>query len=307
MTIPCPKVWPLTWLLVVTFFTGCDHPTPPPATPANPATNAVAGKTYDLHGIIQAIPPDRKNVTIKHDAVADYMPAMTMELPVHDTNELAGLAPNDEIACKLRVTDTEDWLEEVRFIAHHITASSNGVVTIHVPSQQLQPGEPMPDFAVTGEDGRRWHFSDFHGQALAFTFFFTACPLPEFCPRMNKNLAATRTLLQSATNGPANWQLLSISFDSEFDKPELLGNYGNFYRGADTNRWLFSVADPNTLAGLAPKVGLNFWRESGTISHNLRTVVLDAQGNFYKQFEGNSWTAEELAQAIREAAVSHPR
>ena len=40
---------------------------------------------------------------------------------------------------------------------------------------------------------------------------------------------------------------------------------------------------------------------------NIAAVVLDAQGNFYKQFEGNSWTAEELAQAIREAAVSHPR
>jgi cytochrome oxidase Cu insertion factor (SCO1/SenC/PrrC family) len=81
-----------------------------------------------------------------------------------------------------------------------------------------------------------------------------------------------------------------------------LAGYGNFYRGESADRWLFAVASTNTLASLAPKVDLNFWRENGSITHNLRTVVLDGSGKIFKQFDGNDWTAQQLADAIREAA-----
>jgi len=45
---------------------------------------------------------------------------------------------------------------------------------------------------------------------------------------------------------------------------------------------LFAVAPTNTLAGLAPNVDLRFWREAGSISHNLRTVVLDTNGKIFQ-------------------------
>ena len=105
-----------------------------------------------------------------------------------------------------------------------------------------------------------------------------------------------------STNAPANWQLLSISFDSGFDQPQILAGYGKFYRGEDTNGWLFAVASPTTLAGLAPKVDLNFWKENGTYSHNLRTVVLDVNRRIFRQFSGNEWTPQQLADALRAAA-----
>ena len=62
------------------------------------------------------------------------------------------------------------------------------------------------------------------------------------------------------------------------------------------------VASTNTLAALAPKVDLSFWREGGSISHNLRTVVLDPGGKIFREFNGNSWTPSELASAMLEAA-----
>jgi cytochrome oxidase Cu insertion factor (SCO1/SenC/PrrC family) len=43
-------------------------------------------------------------------------------------------------------------------------------------------------------------------------------------------------------------------------------------------------------------------RDSMGITHNLRTVVLDAQGRVFRQFDGNAWTPQELADAIMEAA-----
>ena len=286
------------WLLAVA--AGCKQESPAPA-PASPSAASVA-KSYVARGIVKAIASDGHSATIKHEEILGYMKAMTMELSVRNTNELTGITPNDEITFKLRVTDNDDWIEDVRFVAHHIGEVTNGVFTFHVPTLQLNPGDALGDYEFTGEDGKIFRLSDFHGSAVAFTFFFTACPLPEFCPRMNRNLAEARKIIRAQTNATTNWELLSISFDSDFDKPEMLGGYGNFYRGDDASRWRFAVASTNTLAGLAPKVGLNFWREGGSISHNLRTVVLDGAGKIFKQFDGNDWTAQELADAIRAAA-----
>ncbi len=285
--------------LLLALVAGCNQE--PPA-PKSAAPSAPAAKSYDARGIVKAIAADGHKATIKHEKIPGYMRAMTMELSVRNPNELAGIAPNDEITFKLRVTDDDDWIEGVRFVAHHISEVTNGVFTFHIPTSQLNPGDALGDYEFTGEDGKTFLLSAFRGSAVAFTFFFTTCPLPEFCPRMNRNLAEARKIILAPASAPANWQLLSISFDSDFDQPEILSGFGNFYRGGDTNRWRFAVASTNTLAGLAPKVGLNFWREGGSISHNLRTVVLDGQGNLFKQFDGNDWTAQELADAIVEAA-----
>jgi protein SCO1/2 len=279
---------------------GCHQESPAPATA--PAPQTPVARTYDAHGVIQAISTNLQSATIKHAAISNYMGAMTMDFPVRDTNELNGLAVNDEIDFKLRVADDDDWIENLRFVAHHISDVTNDTVVFHVPSAQLKPGDTLPDSGFTDENGKTFHFSDFHGQAVAFTFFYTTCPLPDYCPRMNKNFYSARKILLADTNSPKNWQLLSISFDSEFDKPEMLAGYGNFYRGGDTDRWLFAVASTNTLTELAPKVDLHFWRDSGSITHNLRTVVLDGNRKLYMQFDGNGWTPEDLAKAIAEAA-----
>ena len=274
---------------------GCK---PQASTPVAPTTN----QTYAVRGVIQQIPPDHRHVTIKHEKIPGYMSAMTMDFSVKDTNALAGYAPGDQITFTLVVTETDDWIENLKKTGEHGLTGSPGW---HVVENSLSIGDTLPDYEFTSETGQTIHFSDFHGSAVAFTFFFTSCPLPEYCPRMNRNLSEAQKILLADTNAPRNWQLLSISFDSSFDTPQLLSNYGKFYRGNETNRWLFAVASTNTLASLAPKVDLNFWRDNGSISHNLRTVVLDPNSKIFRQFDGNEWTPQQLADAIREAATKH--
>jgi len=283
-------------LLLLVMSVGCKPK------PVVPPINSSGVKTYDVRGIVQQISTNLHTATIKHEAIPGYMGAMTMDFTVKDTNELSGIASNDEITFKLAVTETNDWIEGIHFVAHHITEVTDHVFMFHAPTAQLKPGDVLPDYEFTAEDGRLVSFSDFHGSAVAFTFFFTSCPLPEFCPRMNRNFFEARKLLMARANAPTNWELLSISFDSTFDKPEILSGFGNFYRANDTNRWLFAVASTNTLVGLAPKVDLHFWREGGSISHNLRTVVLGPDQKIFCQFDGNDWTPEDLATAIIKAA-----
>lgn len=285
----------LCGLLLVT---GCKRESSAPPVPA--ATN----QTYNVRGVVLEIPPDHRHATIKHEAIPGYMAAMTMDFSVRDTNALARLAPSDEITFTLVVTADDDWIENIQRIGK---SGVTGPPGWHVVEPELAVGDPLPDAKFTSETGRQIQFADFHGSAVAFTFFFTSCPLPEYCPRMNKNFSEARKILLADDHGLANWQLLSISFDPGFDTPQMLASYADFYRGADTNRWLFAVASTNTLAELAPQVDLHFWRENGSISHNLRTVVLDTTGKIFKQFDGNDWTPQQLAAAIRDAAKSPAR
>lgn len=271
----------------------------PAATPAQAADRS----SYDARGVIQSIAPDRSKASIKHEKIPGYMAAMTMDFSVKNTNEFNGLSPGDEITFKLVVTDDDDWIEALKRTGKTVpvTPRPSSIAT----GQELKVGDAMPDFEFMAENGKTVKFSDYRGSALAFTFFFTSCPLPEYCPRMNKNFAEARRLLLTDTNAAANWQLLCISFDPAFDTPEILSNYAGIYREGNADRWLFATASTNTLTGLAPRVDLNLWRENGTISHNLRTVVLDRSGRIFRQFDGNEWTAQQLANALREAAKTN--
>ena len=133
-------------------------------------------------------------------------------------------------------------------------------------------------------------------------FIFTRCPLPDYCPRMNQHFNRARDLLLQRSGGPTNWQFLSISFDPEFDQPGVLTRYAYSYRGKSADRWLFAAAPTNVMASFVSQLDFRFANEGGSFLHNLRTVVLDPQRRIYRQSDGNKWKANELAEAMAEAA-----
>ncbi|HTR40044.1 MAG TPA: SCO family protein [Pseudomonadales bacterium] len=262
-------------------------------------------KFYPTKGVVEKITSDRRTATIDTDKIPGYMDKMTMDYPVLDTNELKGISPGDIIRFKLVVSTNTDWIEGVHRLGH-----SNSEMTNSTPMQmnmshdvtELDTGDLLPDGALTAEDGRKIHFSDFRGAALAFTFFYTRCPLPNYCPLMNRNFADARDLLLSMPDAPTNWEFLSISFDPDNDTSQVLATYGGFYRHGNSSHWLFASASKKTLAILAPALDLMVIHQSSAISHNLRTVVLDAKGRIYHQFDGNQWTPNQLANVMMQAA-----
>lgn len=258
--------------------------------------------------MVLKIAPDLSQVTIHHETIPGYMMTMTMAFNVKNTNELHNIFPNDEITFTLVVTDDDEWVENIHRVGHSANVATNpGPAQVSVPGGMRLPGlgtgDLLPDYPLTAENSRSIHISDFRGKELAFTFFFTRCPLPDYCPRMNNNFEETRKILWADANAPTNWELLSVSFDPGFDTPETLGNYARSYRGEDARQWLFVCAPTNTLAGLAPSLDLMVVRNGGDIvSHSMRTVVVDPQGRIFRQLDGNKWTPQQLADAICAAA-----
>jgi protein SCO1/2 len=274
---------------------------------ANPLESTNIMRSFLARGVIRELPVGGQTVVVRHEEIPGFMPKMTMEFNVRDTNELRGLLAGDTITFHVKANEQESWIEGIH-------RSGTNDLTSPLPSDppassllhiaQMTPGDVLPDAELLAEDGRTIKLSDFEGRALAFTFIFTRCPLPDFCPRMNQHFNRARELLLRRADGPTNWQFLSISFDPEFDKPGVLNRYAYSYRGQSADRWLFAAAPTNVMASMASQLDFRFANEGGSFLHNLRTVVLDPQRRVHRQFDGNIWKAEELAQALAEAAQS---
>jgi protein SCO1/2 len=238
---------------------------------------------------------DGSKAVIAHEAIADYMPAMTMEFEAKEATELVSLAPGDVLAFRLSVTETRGWIDRVRKVG-------TAPVDVVAPPKALSTTTTLPDSALVNERGDPLHLRDFQGRALAFTFFFTRCPYPDFCPRMNAQFAAVQRALAASTG--TNWQLLSISLDPDYDVPARLAEYAARYT-PDAAHWTFATGDADEIHALGGAVGLAVKRDGERIDHNLRTVVVDATGRVQKVFEGNAWTSAELTAEMQRAMAAH--
>jgi len=275
------------------------------AAPVSAATNQ---QTFQVKGVVKELKPDGKTIVIQHEAIPNYMPAMTMPFEVHDTNELRGLQPGDIITFQMTVNDTNGWIHHIsKLTAAKPTAlpSRAGVFITH-DVEPLDIGDPLPDYHFTNEFGQAVSTAQFRGQPLVFTFFFTSCPFPLFCPLLSSRFEDTQKKLLALTNAPSKWHLLSISFEPETDTPEVLKHYAERYH-YDPAHWSFVTGDMIDIISISDQVGEQFSRSPETgVSHNLRTVVVDAQGRIQKIYHNNDWTADDLVAEILKAAKTKP-
>ena len=142
------------------------------------------------------------------------------------------LRAGDSVSFRLNVTSTNGWIDHV-FKTGSVQIIEQGsvhpIVQVVRDVPPLNPGDELPDYHFTNELGRTISTSQFRGQALAFTFFFTRCPYPNFCPYVSRGFEETQQKLLALPNAPTNWHLLSISFDPDNDTPAVLKDYATLH------------------------------------------------------------------------------
>ena len=275
-----------------------------------PATHPLAPETnlqvFQVKGVVVELETDGKTVKIKHEEIPGYMGAMTMPFEVRPTNELSGLLPGDTISFRMSVTDTDGWIDQIQKL--NVTPVTNTLPTtgpfrVVRDVEPLNVGDLLPEYRFTNQLGQPVSLSQFRGQALAITFIYTRCPFPTFCPLMSRNFEEVQKKLVSQPGSPTNWNLLTITFDPEYDTPARLKGYARQY-SADPAHWSFLTGELIDITAIAEQCGLLFWREAGgvNISHNLRTAVVDARGRVQRILPENKWTSGELVEEIIKAA-----
>jgi len=270
------------------------------------STNEPTVRAFTAKGVVEELKPGDRTVVLRHEAISNYMGAMTMPFKAKGAMELAGLQTGDEVSFRLHVTETESWVDQIT------KTGTTSPPPVKKPAKDAPattvsalPGHPLLYCKFTNELGRAVSLNDFRGQALAITFFYTRCPLPDYCPRLSKNFQEASQKLESMTGAPTNWHCLSVSFDPEFDSPGMLKAYGESYR-YDPERWSFLTGPPDKVGELARLSGVTYELDAGTFNHNFRTLIIDASGHLQMIFPTTGDLSDQIvAELIKAAAVTN--
>jgi protein SCO1/2 len=248
-------------------------------------------RQYELKGQILGIEPARSEVLIRHDAIKGFMPAMTMPFTVTDAALLSGKQPGDLVTATLVVAETSAHLSS-------LTRTGHAPLDVSAPPQApriLIAGEPVPDAALIEQRGEPRRVASFRGHRVALTFIYTRCPLPEFCPLMDRHFRAVQKTIQE-TPALRDVRLISVTLDPEFDTPPVLSRHAARLE-ADPAIWSFLTGDPEEVATFSRQLGIFTEKDVGTganLTHNLRTAVIDADGRLVTVHSGNDWKPADI-------------
>jgi len=269
------------------------------STEANPVSRP---KQWNATGTIKEVRTNDSSVVVAHEAIGDYMPAMTMRFHVQAPADLAGLNSGDKISFRLNVTDDKSWIDRVTKTGvtepqSSVAPTASSAVAENKPRRK----HPLLDFKFTNELNQAVSLSDFRGQALAITFFFTRCPIPDYCPRLSKNFQAASRKLSALPNAPTNWHFLSVTFDPENDTPAILKTYAETYH-YDPSHWSFLTGPTNEISELARLSDVKFQRDGAFFNHDFRTQIVDASGHLQMVFPIGGDLSDAIVQEILKAA-----
>lgn len=260
-------------------------------------------RRYPLVGQVIAVNTERQEITVKHEDIRGFMPGMTMPFRVKDPAQVASTKPGDLITATLVIEENTGYLDEVTKTGEAPLPEG----ATNRPSPILEPGAEVPDVEFIDQDSRTRHLSDWRGKVTAVTFVYTRCPLPDFCPAMDRHFAAVQTVLKDDERLSSRVHLLSVSFDPDYDTPKVLDTHADRV-GADPELWSFVTGTREAIDRFAGAFGVATMREDGTITeiiHNLRTAVIDADGRLVTILNGNDWRPEQLLAEIRKADEGH--
>ncbi|MDQ2745918.1 MAG: SCO family protein [Acidobacteriota bacterium] len=268
-----------------------------------PAQNAsVEAKHFPFKGTVVSVDKAKKTATIKHDAIPGYMDAMTMAFPIKDDWVWEDLSPGADIRADLVVDKDSFWLEKIGISA----LPDPNQTPLPVREDVAQIGNQVPDFTLTNQDGKRISMKDFRGKALAITFIYSRCPLPNYCILMSKNFSDMANQLNDNADLKDKIRLLSISFDPKTDTPAKLKEYGRGYLGknspTDFTVWQLATGTDKEVKSIADFFGLRYQTDQNDqtqFNHSLRTIVVTPDGKVRKVFSGNDWTIAELSEELQ--------
>src|SRR5688500_6427677 len=265
------------------------------------ARPAPASRAYTLTGQILAVHPEKQSLTIKHQDIPNYMPGMTMTFAARDAAMVTGREPGEMVKATLEVGDTWSRLTSVEVTGKEPIAAMPAELALI--EGVIEAGDPLPAGTFVDQDGRTRSIEEWRGGPVAITFTYTRCPIPEFCPRIDRQFAQVAEAIaqDDALRGRA--KLVTISFDPGYDTPAIMKAHAKKL-GADPSVWTFATGAREQVELFAARFGVAVTRTGETpadIMHNLRTIVAGSDGIVRALHSGSEWTPAQLVDDLRKA------
>ena len=268
-------------------------------------TREPEARRYQLQGQVLAVRVESSEILVRHEDIVGFMPAMTMPYRVKDARLLKDRVPGDLITATLHVDPDLAWLSAIiKTGAAPIPDDAPTKIPAAAGVQLLKPGDSVPDTRLRDQDGKTIALTDWRGAAIVVSFIYTRCPLPQFCPLIDRRFAEVQSLAAANPALRGQVRLLSISFDPAADREPVLAAHAKKVN-ADPAVWRFATADEDVVDRLAATFGVNVIREQdGTITHNLRTAVIDPRGRIVAIHDSNAWPASSIVDELKAAVLA---
>lgn len=151
------------------------------------------------------------------------------------------------------------------------------------------------------QDGKSFRLADMKGNHWLVSFVFTRCPMPEACPlTMRKNKEVYRAWKK--TTGVPPLKFLIVTLDPAFDTPAVLARWMKD-QGLDPKAFTLATGKPEAVDKFASQLAnVTAFPAGGTLSHNVKTVLLDPDLKEVAQLKDNEWKADDVIKALKNSA-----
>jgi protein SCO1 len=259
-------------------------------------------QTFTVTGVVTAPILDGR-VTVAHQDIPGYMPAMTMPFAV-SRDEPVALAVGDRVRFTLTVGDSSTQAGRFEVTGHDasVMAALRAASTERRP--RLKTGDALPPFSLTTHQGERFTEADLHGRTTVVTFVFTRCPVAEFCPLL---MTRFQQLQQMAAGDPTmrDVRLVSVTLDPAFDTPAVLAAYARA-RQVQPARWRFVTGPPAEIARLTTGFAVHVERNGVLLDHTLATAIVGPDGRIVEIWRGNGWKVADIVEGLRRTVATRP-
>ena len=265
-------------------------------------TAAVAGETaekrYPLTGEIIKVDADRRTLLVRHEAIPDLMPAMTMEFSI-SAGDLANAKEGQRIRAELVMDKDDDARLEKIWVVDPVAeatvraaaGSLRQDTAIRGKSAYREVGETLPDFALYDQNGKVVSAARFRGKQIMLNFIFTRCPVATMCPAATAKMVMTQRQAREA--GVANIEFVSITLDPDHDTPGVLKDYA-LTRGIDLANFSLLTGPEKAIKDLLTQFGIIANFEGSILKHTLATLLINEQGKIIWRTDGSQWSPDDF-------------
>jgi protein SCO1/2 len=264
-----------------------------------------AAQPHTVTGLVLKVDRSHKSLSVSCDSVPGYMDAMVMTFLVHDPKDLDDVKSGAMIEFTVHSDKKSSFAGNIHMVkfdsaeqepqaAQRMKLLQN-LVSPAAPGATLAAGDFVPDFAFIDQNQQKVTFSQFAGHVVVLTFFYTRCPNPDYCFRLNSNLGRLQKRFSKRMG--RDLVLLSVVIDPEHDQGNTLSNYANIWK-ANAQGWHFLTGPLPDVEKLTHLFGMDFWSGEGTVTHTFHTIIIDQHRKLAANLEGNQFTAQQLGDLV---------
>lgn len=262
-------------------------------------------RSFDVKGRVVGFGDNPRTVIVDHEPVPNFMPRMTMPFRTLPGDSVTFLRDGDAVAFRMIVTRDSTYIVDLRRISEH-ELEPQDLPTATLPTATLPAsaapmvtvGDRVPPATLLDEEGEEFTLTSFQGKAVALTFIYTRCPLPDFCPLLTTKFGQLERLAGSQFGDRA--ALLTITMDPDYDTPEVMRSYKR-RSTRDGQNWTFATGSSRQIETVSRLFGLYREGASGMWDHNIVVVLIGPDGRIAETWRSQDWTPEDIAASMARA------